>query len=1188
MSGAARRDDQAITTLLRRVRRRWRLRLALRGLAWTAGLTLGVAVLSALALEQARFDAGAVTWTRILTWGTLLASAAFFLVRPLLRRVTDHQVALYLEEHEPTLDHTVVSALHASGRTDLSPALSRKLSEIAVARARAVDDGRRVEQSALYRVGGALTAVAVAGLTLALAGPDHLRTGLSAVLLPTTDAAAVNPYSVTVEPGSVTIARGSDQMVTAALGGFEAPDASLFLRTGPEASFQRLSMLPADGGGFEVLLLGVDERTEYFVESTGVRSPTYAIDVADLPYVGSLDLTYHFPRYTGRAPRTVENGGDVAALPGTEVEVRIVPTLPSPAGRLLVDGEPVELTVEQGGTLVGRFTVREEGFYSVELARESGELVPASPEYAIDLLSDRKPTVRFSEPGRDTPASPIEEVYLEVAAEDDYGVGDVRLVYSVNGGAEDTIPVFRAGGSPLAEVSAGHTLFLEEFMLEPGDLVSYYALVRDNRDVGGGEPVVSDMFFLTIRPFERAYREGEQQGGGPPQGGGQAPETALSELQRQVISATFNLVRQRDSYGEAEFGENVVSVALTQGRLRDQVQNLVRRMLNRGLAETDEGFRDVSAILPRAAEAMDTARAYLEEEALSDAIPHEQSALRYLQQAEETYERYVTQQNQQGGGGGGGGQNAADDLADLFELEVDKLQNQYETVRRGEQQSADQQVDETLEKLKELARRQEQEMERQRRRAQAGQPGGGVSSENLRELADDAEEAARELARLARETNDQQLAQTARDLQEAADAMRQSAAERGTGGLARSEAARRRLDEARRRLESSQAQRARRDAEEALRQVDELARQQRDMQRQVRDLSPDPRASGRQEAVQRLQERKEQMHEAVQQLERGLDDAAAASRAEQAEAARELKAAADQIRESKLKEKIQYSRGTIQQWTPESASTLEMDIEADLQGLREQLERARDAAAGAGPDPLREALEDTRELVRGMESMDRRLRESADGARPGEAEGGREGEAPEGEEGRAGQPGEGAQPGQAPEGQRGQGGQAPEGGQPGEQGGAPGDPGARPGEARSQPGAMPPGGGATRGDPRRLSDEEARQYAREFGQRGGQARELRDRLRDAGRDTGELDAVLDAMNRLQREGIWNDPQQVAALNEAILEQLKRLEFGLRREVEGEGERRATLTGSDEVPPGYRELVEEYYRALARGARPGGG
>ncbi len=1137
-----------IQRLVQGARQRWRLRIALRGAALAAAATLTALFLSALALERMRFDPAAVLWLRALSWGTLAASSYVFLVHPLLRKVSERQVALYLEEHEPSLDHALVSALEAPADAGASPALSRRLTATALEGARRVEDGRRVERPALYRFGGALTALAVGAVALTLLGPTHLRSGLAALLLPLRDAATVSPYAIAVTPGSVTIARGTDQLVAATLGGFQAGEASVFTRSGPDAPFQRLSMIQVEDGTFEVLLLGLGERTEYFVESTGVRSPTFVIDVADLPYVDRLDLVYHFPAYTGLPPRTVEHAGDVVALPGTVVEVRITPTLPAPGGQLVRDSVGrSDLALEPDGTLVGSFTVQSRGFYSVELARDNGALVPASPEYTIDVLTDQEPSVRFTKPGRDSPASPIEEVYLELEAGDDYGIADLRLVYSVNGGPEDTLSVFEGTGSPLPEVSAGYTLFLEEWPLEPGDLVSYYGLARDNRSLAGGKAVSTDMYFLNIRPFERAYREGEQQAGAPQGGMQPSAESALSELQRQIIAATFNLLRQRDSYEPGEFSENVVSVALAQGRLKDQVATLLERMRNRGLVETDPGFRDVSAILPKAAEAMTQARERLDAEALQEAIPYEQTALRFLQQAEETYERYVVeQQGQQGGGGGGEQSAAAEDLADLFELELDKLKNQYETVRRGQQQGADDQVDETLEKLKELARRQEQEAERQRRRAQAGQGAPQGGSQAQRELAEQAEEAARELQRLARETQDPQLEEAARRLQEAAESMRRSAAGSGNSASAETGTALERIEEARRRLQQAQEDRARRDAEEALRQVDELARQQREVQRDVRELPQE--GAERAQEIDRLRERKDQMTEAVSGIERELDRAASVARGEQPDAARKLQEAADQIRESKLKEKLQFSRGTIEQWDPQSATTLEMNIEADLRALRDRLQEAASAAGERAEDPLEKALEETRNLVRGMEAMERRLREAS----------GERGE-------RADAQGQPAQPGDSQ--------------------GEPTRPGGQPPTAG---GEVPPmGGGPTRGDPRGLSDDEARQMRREFLERGRQTEDLRERLADAGWEAADLNAVLQAMERLQRESVYDNPAQAAALQEDILEALKRLEFGLRRQVEGAGERRAALAGSDDVPDAYRKLVEDYYRKLAGSTRPRG-
>ena len=41
-------------------------------------------------------------------------------------------------------------------------------------------------------------------------------------------------------------------------------------------------------------------------------------------------------------------------------------------------------------------------------------------------------------------------------------------------------------------------------------------------------------------------------------------------------------------------------------------------------------------------------------------------------------------------------------------------------------------------------------------------------------------------------------------------------------------------------------------------------------------------------------------------------------------------------------------------------------------------------------------------------------------------------------------------------------------------------------------------------------------------------------------------------------------------------------------VEGESTGRAAVRGSDDVPPGFESLVEEYYRNLARSGTGGGG
>ena len=164
--------------------------------------------------------------------------------------------------------------------------------------------------------------------------------------------------------------------------------------------------------------------------------------------------------------------------------------------------------------------------------------------------------------------------------------------------------------------------------------------------------------------------------------------------------------------------------------------------------------------------------------------------------------------------------------------------------------------------------------------------------------------------------------------------------------LQREEELRRRIEEetaeASRRGERLLLQRVLTAVDQAIVQVEELQRQQREVVGAVRGLATEP-ATRSTAAILIIRRRKDQMAEAVQNLERVLDRSAIVElvsdpTAVMNQAVRILEGAVQIIRESRLREELQFSRGTIEQWDLPSAVTLELNIEADLQALREQLE----------------------------------------------------------------------------------------------------------------------------------------------------------------------------------------------------------------------------------------------------------
>ncbi len=1188
-------SDSDLIGIIRQIRRRWRMKLALRGAVLVAALAVAVFVGAALGLESWRFAPGAILTLRIALPIAILALIGVFFVRPLMRQTTDEQVALYLEEHEPSLQAEIISAVEASRGPGAQSGLVKRLVESAIQKCHALEHGKRVERKPLNGYAVAFGAVVIATLALFALGPAYLRHALSALLVVSRSVEAAVPYRIDVQPGNVNVPRGADQAITAELHGFTAEQPVLMVRKSADGPFERVPLIREDAK-FQGMLFDLPGPLDYYVEAAGVRSTTYRLNVIEMPYVQRLELEYHFPAYTGLEPRKIEDGGDIAVLRGTEIRVRVVPTMATKGGQIVLkDQQAVALAAADEGALTSKFVADKDGFYKIELDAPTGDRVAASPEYTIDVLTDQPPTVSISKPGRDTSASPIEEVFVEAKAEDDFGVKDLELVYSVNGAAEKTIRLFD-GKNRLPEVSAGHTFYLEELNVSPGDFVSYYARAADNDAVAGAKRATSDIYFLQVRPLRKDFKRAESQAGGGGGGGGQQNQVgALSQQQRQIIAATFNINRDRKTMSAEKLKENSVVVALSQSKLREQVEGLLTRMNSR-LVEQDPAFKKIAELLPQAVTAMNAAEGKLRAPDPQGALEPEQKALQILQKAEEEYEVQVSMQRGGGGGGGGGQSATAQELADLFEMELDRVANQYETAQRAEQQNADQQVDELMEKLRELARRQEQEAERQRQRALAGQQSsGGSSSQQQRALAEQVEEAARRLEQLSREENRSDLAQTARQLRDAADAMRRASANGDPSAAAQASAALERLREAERRLQQNQTGRAERDVRNARQQAEEIAREQRE----IADAAQGLEGAGqqRQERVEQLSQRKEQLAGRVGDLEQQLNRTAGEIARQEREASRRMSEAAGTLRDRAVRDRIRWSRSMMRAGLqPADAQALDKDISSTLDSVRDKLREAEAALGRSAPDQMGQALDKARELARGMESLDQRMRERAQGQQ-GQTAASKGSRASRGSAAsrasrarrasKASRDSAVSRASKVQQGQGGQQGQQGQGGQQGQQGGGEGrNEGQRTADGRGGIGDTTGGfrnDGGGWGDRRagRFNPEEVRQFRGEIRQWINDAEQLRRMVQGQKLDSRQLEEVLRGLRALQDDRVYQDVEELQRLQGAVAENMKRFEFGLRRRAEG-GNAQPVLSGSDEVPEQFRKQVEEYYKSLSKG------
>ncbi|RMH68154.1 MAG: hypothetical protein D6685_02655, partial [Bacteroidetes bacterium] len=746
------------------VRRRWKRRALLQGAALTLlALLFGTAVL--LVLYGAFGVRAEVVLLASIPVGLLvLGVLVAFVIRPALRRIDDRQVALFIEERLPDLEdrlNSVVELTEPGAVPAAQNALLKRLFDDAAQRARTIPvttlvDRRRAHLLAYAAAAGLFLLVLFGASTL---GDFRLALSGSGFGLPAADVPRM-----TVRPGDVEVEKGQAQEVVVTLREGTDREVLLNYREG-DGPWRKVPMRPALGRPEYIHEFpGVQAPTQYFVEYDRQASDTYTISVYDYPQVTRLDLRYVYPAYTGLPPRDEPDRGDIRGLQGATVTVTVTTSGTAETGALVLDaGGRIPLTPLGDGRFQGQITLRERDRYTVELVDARARQNPFPETYLITPEPDEPPRLVVTDPQQDVRVNAIEEVRVAARAQDDYGLKALRLRYAINGGAEEALDLAAVRGRP-AEVEGDHLFFLEDFALEPGDVIAYYVEAEDHFHP---EPVLSDLYFIEVVPFDLEYEQVANQG---MPGGGQAGGTVLS--QQQIIAATWNLLRRRAELPEAEFRSLQRGLVQAQANLKRNIEERIGSTAFSLELRAGEETRQIVEHLRAATVEMEAALGELEPGRLREALAPERRALNQLLRADAlNKERQVALNRQQGGGGGGA---VEERMTELMDLELDIAKDKYEIQQPAAGPQARQQMDEALEQIRDLARRQQRLANQSRRALQDEDPRRQVErlqrdQEDLRRQTEALRQAMQSMARDGRLSR-----QSQESLQRAIDQMHQA------------------------------------------------------------------------------------------------------------------------------------------------------------------------------------------------------------------------------------------------------------------------------------------------------------------------------------------------------------------------------------------------------------------------------
>ncbi|MCU1338527.1 MAG: hypothetical protein JWO19_4108 [Bryobacterales bacterium] len=1205
---------------LRGLESRLRLQAVTKGAAVTLGVALGATVALVLITNAFAFSSTSLVIARITLFLALAFALGLALVMPLIR-LNQRRAAGRAESVFPGFQERLVT--YVERRDDGTDPFIDLLAADTLQHAPQASPTQVVTHKSIFALATSAGAAGAVLLWLILAGPGFLGYGASMLWAgpPKDPNFAGGFYRITVEPGDKLVRRRSDLPIRATLVGFQAPEVRLMARYKSSAKWEQAPMLPrANDSSYEYLFAAVPEPVEYYVEASGVRSKTYKLDVLDLAGVKNIKVTYHYPSWLGKSDDVENPGGDLRAVAKTVAELEVETDRPLKNGIIeLNDGTKIDLEAKQGNILIAKVPIEKDGAYHFA-AVEGSENVRITQDYFIEAKIDEAPSVKITHPGADAKVSPIEEVTVTVQGGDDFGLQSMDLHYSVNGQAEKVIPLLNSKGTQSGEGKV--VLNLEDFKLVPGDVVSMYATARDARS-----QTIGDITFIEAQPYERNFSQSQAGGGGGGGGGGQQNDPSqITQRQKEIIAATHNF--NRGGKNATANAENAQYLSEVQSKLKEQAASMAKRTTARELSTENQDFQSFTKEMEAAAAEMGPAADKLKNQKWSDALEPENKALQHLSRAMATFRDIQVARGQQGGGGGGGGMDAGRDLANLFDLELDTEKNQYES----QQSSSDrqqQQIDEAMQKLEQLARRQQQLAQQNGNNKQQASVDRRWEQEQLRR---EAEELRKQLQQMQQQQQGQQSGQLSRNGQQSSQSSGQQSGQQSKSGGQQSASNRQgqqQMQQMMDRLQQAQddmraSQKAQEQGDKA--QADASARRAAERMQEARDMADRMRRQDTAGQLGDLQERADQVGERQKELENRLRQGAGNSkdgkggsglnrqqgeqlasemdknleelkkleqdiqrsardlRATQPDASTRLRDGVSEIQQNDVERRMQYSSEYIRQgrgdqvnqsgWLP----PVNRALDKMRDGVRQAQAALRDGTQqGAGKNERDQQLAQVESLRRQIEQFARGQQQGQDGKQGGQQPGNQQGQ--NGKQGGQGQNGQqqgqnGQQGGQQ---QGGQAGGQQQGGQPGgnQNGGNQFGGGNRGGFVGGQWGRWNPQGWYDLPDGRRA---EPGQIVRDFG------RDLND-LRQRFRDDPEVSRQIADVERALTQATVGDtsgPVLQDRLNRTVLPQLETLEVQMRQKLGEESGGQVRSAGSERMPDGFRNSIEEYFRQLGKG------
>ncbi len=416
-------------------------------------------------------------------------------------------------------------------------------------------------------------------------------------------------FSFVVQPGNAKVTKGDNLLITVKVTGQKPNEIMLGTKSSDQTDYEFQKLLADSLGNYKYEVNAVRNSFKYYAKAEDVNSDTYKIEVIDHPVIKTLDLNITSPSYSKILPIEQKDNGNVTALAGSNVDLKITSTKELKDAKLKFDDTTEVKLKIKGSSAEGNFRIRKDDNYRIIITDTSENRNQSPIIYSVKSLTDAYPTIEIISPNRDVPLANDNRLPLNLKISDDYGFTKLLLHYELSYSKYNQpwnkyetleIPIDKSQ----KELNVNYIWNLTNLNLTTEDVVTYYLEVYDNDFVSGPKSAKTASFNVRVPTLNEILSETDQ-----------TQDQAISNLEEnlkeaQDLQQTFNEISQelkqnkkQISWEEKEKIENALNkFKELQKKTKDakqQLQKMQQKLQDNNLLskETMEKYQELQKLM---------------------------------------------------------------------------------------------------------------------------------------------------------------------------------------------------------------------------------------------------------------------------------------------------------------------------------------------------------------------------------------------------------------------------------------------------------------------------------------------------------------------------------------------------------------------------------------------------------------